>query len=92
MKNFSSYIKQKSSNRIYPMPAHVPVLLKECLDFLNQNESREPKIYCDATFGNGGYTQALLETSKECSVIALDQDPNAFERAKEMLSKNPHYT
>jgi 16S rRNA (cytosine1402-N4)-methyltransferase len=92
MKHFSSLLKHKASNRIYPLPAHVPVLLKECLEFLKEEISEQPRIYCDATFGNGGYTRALLESNRECTVIALDQDPTAFERAKEMLSNNPQYT
>jgi 16S rRNA (cytosine1402-N4)-methyltransferase len=73
--------------RNFPQPAHVPVLLQPCLQAL---KSRETKVICDCTFGNGGYSKALLELPNSV-VIALDQDPLAIERANEMLALNPKY-
>lgn len=40
------------------------------------------ELYIDATFGNGGYTRALLEAA-DCKVIALDRDPSVKIRANE---------
>ncbi len=37
-------------------------------------------VYVDATFGGGGYTQAILE-SAACTVLAIDRDPAAVQRA-----------
>ena len=37
----------------------------------------------DGTFGNGGYSEAILK-SAECSVIGLDRDPNVMVRAQEL--------
>jgi len=38
----------------------------------------------DGTFGNGGYSEAILK-SAECSVIGLDRDPNVMVRAQELV-------
>lgn len=46
-------------------------------------QPQDGKIYVDATFGNGGYTQALLEAAN-CKVISLDRDPNVKARADEL--------
>ena len=60
---------------------HQPVLLKEALEYLQVKPGR---IYLDATLGDGGHTQAILE--KGTSVIAIDQDPQALERASARFS------
>lgn len=44
--------------RQFPAQQHIPVLLDSCLSYLPTPKT--PQIYCDATFGNGGYTKALL--------------------------------
>lgn len=59
---------------------HIPVMLKEVLDAL---QPKKGEVYVDATFGNGGYTQAILNAAA-CKVIALDRDPNVRIRANEM--------
>lgn len=58
---------------------HIPVMLDEVLQYL---QPKSGEIYVDATFGNGGYTQAILEAAA-CKVIALDRDPNVKVRANE---------
>lgn len=40
----------------------------------------------DGTFGNGGYSEAILNAA-DCSVIALDRDPNVVLRAAELTDK-----
>ena len=62
---------------------HFPVMLPEVLQALVPADG---KIYVDATFGNGGYTEALLKAA-DCKVIALDRDPNVVSRAKELQAK-----
>lgn len=59
---------------------HIPVMLNEVLQYLKPQKG---EIYVDATFGNGGYSKAILETAN-CKVIALDRDPNVRVRANEM--------
>ncbi len=57
---------------------HKPVMLPEVLKTLSP---RDQETYIDATFGGGGYSHAILEQAK-CSVVALDRDPEARERAR----------
>jgi len=59
---------------------HIPVMLDEVLRSLNPQKG---EVYVDATFGNGGYTVAILEAA-DCKVIALDRDPNVRMRANEI--------
>lgn len=56
-----------------PQP-HIPVLLDEVIDGLAIVPGER---HVDATFGAGGYTQAILERGAE--VAALDRDPTAIE-------------
>ena len=62
---------------------HIPVMLSEVLDALCIESG---KTYVDATFGNGGYTSAILERA-DCKVIAIDRDPSVQERAIEIKNK-----
>lgn len=59
---------------------HFPVMLPEVLQYLKPEAG---KIYVDATFGNGGYSEAILQAA-DCKVIALDRDPNVATRAAEL--------
>lgn len=62
---------------------HIPVMLREVLENL---APKDGEIYVDATFGNGGYTEAVLN-SADCKVIAIDRDPNVAERVSELKEK-----
>ncbi len=59
---------------------HYPVMLPEVLSGLAM---RAGEVCVDGTFGNGGYSDAILR-SAPCSVIGLDRDPNVAPRAAEM--------
>ena len=54
-------------------------MLQEVLTALKLQKG---EVYVDATFGNGGYTKAILETA-DCKVIALDRDPTVKIRVNE---------
>ena len=58
------------------------VLLNEVLEALAPQAG---KTYVDATFGNGGYSEALLKTA-DCRLIAVDRDPSVRPRAEELKS------
>ncbi len=61
---------------------HNPVMLREVLDTL---APQPQETYIDATFGAGGYSRAILEKAA-CSVVALDRDPEACERARSLAA------
>jgi 16S rRNA C1402 N4-methylase RsmH len=60
-------------------PGHIPVLLKETLHHLNVKPGA---VFLDGTFGGGGHTRAILDVDPSVKVVALDQDPQAMERAR----------
>ena len=62
---------------------HVPVMLAEVLAAL---APRDGEIVVDGTFGAGGYTTALL-TAAACRVIAIDRDPTAIARGRELAHR-----
>jgi 16S rRNA (cytosine1402-N4)-methyltransferase len=64
----------------HPAGGHAPVLLREVLNVLNP---RDGGIYVDGTFGAGGYSRALLDAA-DCTVWAIDRDPDAIARARAM--------
>lgn len=68
-----------------PAPGHVPVMLREVLEVL---APRTGAIYVDGTLGAGGYSRALLEAA-ECTVWALDRDPEAIARGKDLAERYP---
>lgn len=59
---------------------HIPVMLNEVLQALSPKDN---EIYVDATFGNGGYSEAILK-SANCKLIAIDRDPSVIKRANEL--------
>ncbi len=64
-------------------PNHVPVLLKEAIDFLNV---RRGGTYIDATVGLGGHSYEIAKRlGAPGHLIGLDKDPKALEIAKAKL-------
>ena len=60
---------------------HQSVLLNEVVDALDPQNGG---CYLDATFGNGGYSRAILDTAS-CTLLAIDRDPDAIARGAPML-------
>ena len=67
-------------------PSHVPVLLKEAIDFLNV---RRGGTYIDATVGLGGHSYEIAKRlGAPGHLIGLDKDPAALEIAKSVLGRS----
>jgi 16S rRNA (cytosine1402-N4)-methyltransferase len=66
------------------LPEHVPVLLTEVLAALTP---RDDAVYVDATFGAGGYSEALLGAAR-CRVFGIDRDPDAVASGQALAEKH----
>ncbi len=62
---------------------HYPVMLPEVLSALAMQAG---DTCVDGTFGNGGYSEAILSAAP-CSVIGLDRDPNVLPRSKNLAGE-----
>ena len=68
---------------------HQPVMLDEVIDTLAPTDGGR---YIDATFGNGGYSRAILSAAN-CHLMAIDQDPEAIARGQSLVrSFAPRFT
>jgi len=54
---------------------HIPALLQECISGLN---IKPDGVYVDVTFGGGGHSKEILKHLKTGTLIAFDQDKDAF--------------
>jgi 16S rRNA (cytosine1402-N4)-methyltransferase len=69
---------------------HTPVLLEEVLAGL---EVRPDGRYCDATFGRGGHTAAILAALGPAGrVYAIDRDPEAIAAGRARFAAEPRLT
>jgi len=66
------------------MVAHRPVMVTEVLEYLRP---RTDGCYLDATVGEGGHAEALLEASAPTGrIFGVDRDPHALAVARERLA------
>ncbi len=64
---------------------HIPVLRDAVLEAL---EPADGGVYLDATFGGGGYSEAILQAA-DCTVWGLDRDPEAIARGQALAHRYP---
>lgn len=62
---------------------HQSVLLNEVVEALGPTHAGR---YLDATFGNGGYSRAILDKA-DCTLLAIDRDPDAIKRGAAMQAE-----
>lgn len=62
---------------------HEAVMVDEVLDLLLRGGVG---LYLDGTVGGGGHARALLERCAECSLLAVDRDPEALAAARERIA------
>ena len=67
------------------MSGHIPVMLPEVLAALRPTDG---EVYVDGTFGGGGYSRRILETA-DCTLIGIDRDETAIERAMSFNEEFP---
>lgn len=65
---------------------HNPVMADETIEYLEPSESQ---LIIDMTFGAGGHTKRILESSPNVKVIALDRDPVAHSYAQQLSEEYP---
>src|SRR5580692_3785011 len=63
---------------------HIPVLVDAVLAAL---APRDDAAYVDATFGAGGYSDAILGAAR-CRVFGIDRDPDAVARGRVLADKH----
>jgi 16S rRNA (cytosine1402-N4)-methyltransferase len=66
-----------------PGGRHLPVMIDEVLEAL---EPRDRETYVDGTFGDGGYSEAILQAA-DCKVLGIDRDPVAVERGRAIAAR-----
>ena len=64
------------------MSGHTSVLLNEVTDALNP---RAGAIFVDGTFGDGGYSRALLDAA-DCVVWGVDRDAASITRGQTLVA------
>lgn len=70
------------------MSEHIPVLLKESIEYLN---IKPDGVYVDMTLGGGGHSEAILKQLKDGELIGFDQDEYAIQKATARLSIYKHF-
>ena len=66
-----------------PAAPHIPVLVDAVLGALAPHDDG---VYIDATFGAGGYSEAILGAAR-CRVFGIDRDPEAVARGRALAEK-----
>ena len=63
---------------------HRPVLLRETIELL---AAERGGLFVDCTVGLGGHSEAILQASRDATVLGIDRDDEALELARERLAQ-----
>lgn len=88
------FLRRLLSHRLYSTvtapspisPPHVPVMLNEVLEHLKPKANQ---TILDMTFGAGGHSRAILDSTPGVKLLALDRDPTAHSHAKQLQEEYP---
>lgn len=67
-------------------PVHIPVLVEKVIEALAPVDGA---VMIDGTYGGGGYARAALAVVGTMTLLAVDRDPEAMERAWAHAGKDP---
>jgi 16S rRNA (cytosine1402-N4)-methyltransferase len=76
----------QADEREQERPAHVPVMLAECVQALDAADAVDGAVLVDCTLGLGGHSEALLTRYPRARLLGLDRDPQALERSRARLA------
>lgn len=79
-------MRKKPSPALKAEPVHLPVLLKETVEWLSPPPDG---VVLDLTVGLGGHSQELLKHLPRGRLVGLDQDVDALQHAGRALKKDP---
>lgn len=83
-RKYSKIVNENDNNT--ENTSHIPVMVNEVLHYL---EPSPGKIFVDMTFGAGGHSIKILESSPNIKIFALDRDPIAHQHALKLSEKYP---
>jgi len=63
---------------------HRPVLLRETIELL---AAERGGLFVDCTVGLGGHSEAILQASRDATVLGIDRDDEALELARKRLAR-----
>ncbi|XP_022911868.2 putative receptor-type tyrosine-protein phosphatase mosPTP-1 [Onthophagus taurus] len=66
---------------------HKPVMAEAVLKYLKPTDDQ---VILDMTFGAGGHSKRILETSKNIKLLTLDRDPVAYDYMKKLQEEYPN--
>ena len=67
--------------------SHEPVLWREVIDYVDQSPVGGKGMMVDATLGEGGHSEVLLDTFPELTIVAFERDTQILDVARARLKK-----
>lgn len=85
--DFNGELMRHNSEEDMPETVHSPVLRREVLQYIEDSPLQGKGILIDATLGEGGHSELVMERFPELQVIAFERDSSIFEIALQRLKK-----